>query len=162
MNSNDYLILAGTLHSVFAIASQCTPKAIEISSSSSAKAESQIPYIPGIGVKTDSKSTQSFGSFMPPDYFQDSFATWSKTGLKHLITDEFALFLFQSLTGLKIILISTNTFRNNTSLTIAENILRKIYCIYSDYVMKDPFYSIDMPIRSKIFESKLTDFVQNL
>jgi len=28
-----------------------------------------------------------------------------------------------------------------------EELLRKIYELYSDYVLKNPFYSLDMPIR---------------
>lgn len=79
-----------------------------------------------------------------------------------MVTDEFSMFLFQSLTGIKMILISTNSFRNNTSVSIAENLLRKVYCLYSDYVMKDPFYSMDMPIRSELFEAKLNSLVENL
>ncbi len=31
--------------------------------------------------------------------------------------------------------------------------LRKVYEFYSDYVLKNPFYEIDMPIRIKLFES---------
>lgn len=163
MNSNDYLILAGTLHSVFAIASQLTPKAVQISNKSSQKTETQVPYIPGIGVSTENKMAPlQLGSFMGPDYFQEPFTNWNKSGLRHMITDEFSMFLFQSLTGIKFVLISTNNFRNNTSVSIAENILRKIYCIYSDYVMKDPFYSLDMPIRSELFDSNLKNLIESL
>ena len=28
-----------------------------------------------------------------------------------------------------------------------EELLRKIYELYADYVLKNPFYSLDMPIR---------------
>lgn len=28
-----------------------------------------------------------------------------------------------------------------------EDLLRRIYELYSDYVLKNPFYSLDMPIR---------------
>ena len=28
-----------------------------------------------------------------------------------------------------------------------EDLLAKIYELYSDYVLKNPFYSVDMPIR---------------
>lgn len=162
MNSNDYLILAGTLHSVFAIAGQLTPKAIQLGNKSAQKTEAQVPYIPGIGIPADTKSSQQLGSFMGPDYFQEPFVNWNKSGLRHMVTDEFSMFLFQSLTGIKMILISTNSFRNNTSVSIAENLLRKVYCLYSDYVMKDPFYSMDMPIRSELFEAKLNSLVENL
>ncbi|KAG0668115.1 hypothetical protein C6P41_002924 [Kluyveromyces marxianus] len=79
-----------------------------------------------------------------------------------MVTDDFSMFVFQSLTGLKFVLVSTNNFRSNTSVSIAENLLRKVYCVYSDYVMKDPFYSLDMPIRSELFESKVKELIDNL
>lgn len=31
-----------------------------------------------------------------------------------------------------------------------ETFLKKIYTIYADYVLKNPFYSLDMPIRYDI------------
>ena len=37
-----------------------------------------------------------------------------------------------------------------------EELLRKIYELYADYVLKNPFYSLDMPIRL------VTDFYQDL
>lgn len=163
MNSNDYLIIAGTLHSVFAIATQLTPLAVQINNKAAQNAESDVPYIAGIGVNTESKgSLRQLGSFMGPDYFQESFTNWNKSGLRHMVTDDFSMFVFQSLTGLKFVLVSTNNFRSNTSVSIAENLLRKVYCVYSDYVMKDPFYSLDMPIRSELFESKVKELIDNL
>lgn len=163
MNSNDYLIIAGTLHSVFAIATQLTPLAVQINNKAAQNAESDVPYIAGIGVNTESKGgPRQLGSFMGPDYFQESFTNWNKSGLRHMVTDDFSMFVFQSLTGLKFVLVSTNNFRSNTSVSIAENLLRKVYCVYSDYVMKDPFYSLDMPIRSELFESKVKELIDNL
>ncbi|CDO93811.1 unnamed protein product [Kluyveromyces dobzhanskii CBS 2104] len=162
MNSNDYLILAGTLHSVFAIASQLTPKAVQISNKAEQRADTQVPYIGGIGVSENRVAPTQLGSFMGPDYFQEPFTNWNKSGLRHMVTDEFSMFVFQSLTGIKFVLVSTNNFRNNTSVSIAENILRKVYCIYSDYVMKDPFYSLDMPIRSELFDRNLRSLIESL
>lgn len=36
-----------------------------------------------------------------------------------------------------------------------ENILKRIYEIYADFALKNPFYSLDMPIRCELFESNL-------
>ena len=31
--------------------------------------------------------------------------------------------------------------------TVTDELFRHLYILYSDYVMKDPFYSLDMPIK---------------
>lgn len=36
-----------------------------------------------------------------------------------------------------------------------EILLKKIYELYSDYVLKNPFYSIEMPIRCELFDFNL-------
>lgn len=45
------------------------------------------------------------------------------------------------LTGIKFIIIA------DTKQQKVEELLGKIYELYSDYVLKNPFYSLDMPIR---------------
>lgn len=32
-----------------------------------------------------------------------------------------------------------------------DGILKEIYILYTDYVLKDPFYELEMPIRSELF-----------
>ena len=44
-------------------------------------------------------------------------------------------------TGVKFIVIADNKQHR------VEELLRKIYELYADYVLKNPFYSLDMPIR---------------
>uniref|UniRef100_A0A8C9VF24 Trafficking protein particle complex subunit n=1 Tax=Scleropages formosus TaxID=113540 RepID=A0A8C9VF24_SCLFO len=36
-----------------------------------------------------------------------------------------------------------------------DALLRKIYEIYSDYALKNPFYSLEMPIRCELFDQNL-------
>uniref|UniRef100_A0A4W3HPB4 Trafficking protein particle complex subunit n=1 Tax=Callorhinchus milii TaxID=7868 RepID=A0A4W3HPB4_CALMI len=36
-----------------------------------------------------------------------------------------------------------------------DSLLRKIYEIYSDFALKNPFYSLEMPIRCELFEQNL-------
>lgn len=36
-----------------------------------------------------------------------------------------------------------------------EILLKKIYELYADYVMKNPFYSLEMPIRCELFDQNL-------
>lgn len=163
MKSNDYLILAGTLHGVFAIASQLTPKALKLSSNGTSgntkklETDHTVPYITGLGV-----SQQEMGSFKKPDYFTDGFMSWNKSGLRQLVTDEFSMFVYQTLTGIKFVLISTQQSTSNMAVTIAENLLRKAYCLYSDYVMKNPFYSLEMPVKCELFDTKLSEMVNSL
>jgi hypothetical protein len=43
--------------------------------------------------------------------------------------------------------------------TIAEHILQRIYEAYSDAVMKNPFHTPEMPIRSEGFDSRVTAII---
>lgn len=36
-----------------------------------------------------------------------------------------------------------------------ELLLRKVYELYADYALKNPFYSLEMPIRCEQFETNL-------
>ena len=36
-----------------------------------------------------------------------------------------------------------------------DQLLRKIYELYADYALKNPFYSIDMPIRAEKFDEAI-------
>lgn len=72
----------------------------------------------------------------------------NKTGLRCIKTDTFNIFLHQTVTGLKIILItSSDTIESEIS-----SLQNEIYRLYSDYVMKSPFYNLEMPIRIKWFD----------
>lgn len=274
MNSNDYLILASTLHGVFAIASQLTPTAIQLkanndsnqgsgnttttketdsvrmddysanrvasaastttiastsastatgttmgtgksstapsalgpnigasnilhqhhrhagtvpsirrdgSSTSSYQLNQVTPYIPYVGMPHNNIASGAnhsnttvpvdMGSFKGDDYFKEPFVSWNTSGLRHMSTDQFTMFLYQTMTGLKFVAIKNNQVvgspsANTTdvlgSIHLADNLLRKIYCLYSDYVMKDPFYSLEMPIKSSTFDSKVQSLIKNM
>ena len=43
--------------------------------------------------------------------------------------------------GVKFIVVADNKQQK------VEDLLKKIYELYADYVLKNPFYSLDMPIR---------------
>ncbi|XP_015788555.1 trafficking protein particle complex subunit 4 [Tetranychus urticae] len=73
------------------------------------------------------------------------------SGIEVLETDNFRLNCFQTLTGLKIIVMSdVSSFSPRK-----EVLLRKIYDLYTDYALKNPFYSLDMPIRCELFDTNL-------
>ena len=42
-----------------------------------------------------------------------------------------------------------------------ESLLRYVYELYTDYVLKNPFYEIEMPIRCELFDINLTQAVQS-
>lgn len=71
------------------------------------------------------------------------------SGIEVLEADTFTLHCFQTLTGVKFIVIS------ETGLNGMDILLRKIYELYSDYALKNPFYSLEMPIRCELFDNKL-------
>ncbi|CAG7728219.1 unnamed protein product [Allacma fusca] len=63
------------------------------------------------------------------------------SGIQYLETETFKLHCLQTLTGVKFFLIS------DPKLQGMDVVVRKIYELYSDYVLKNPFYSLDQPIR---------------
>ncbi|SCU95444.1 LANO_0E10374g1_1 [Lachancea nothofagi CBS 11611] len=167
LTSNEYLILAGTLQGVVAIASQIAPKSLQISAKQGAKTGSElgdatqtVPYVGSLG--SSAASAADLGSFLGPDFFNESFTSWNTKGLKHVTTDQNSLFLYQTLTGLKFVAVSTQNTTNAMAVSIAENLLRKAYCLYADYVMKNPFYEPEMPIRCELFDKKLGELVAQL
>ncbi|TYI68795.1 hypothetical protein E1A91_D08G111300v1 [Gossypium mustelinum] len=41
-----------------------------------------------------------------------------------------------------------------------EALLKVVYELYTDYVLKNPFYEMEMPIRFELFDINLTQAVQ--
>lgn len=66
----------------------------------------------------------------------------SCTGIESMETNNFRLNCFQTLTGVKFLVISDLRESSNK-----DALLRKIYELYTDYALKNPFYKLDMPIR---------------
>lgn len=142
LSANDYLVLAGTLHGAHAIASKLKPDG-----SKGTHEESQI---------VNSNILISGKAHLP---------NVNKLGLSNIDTDLFSLYVFQTLTGVKFIIITSPV----TAVSVqagaisalkkqfesASQIYKQCYLYYCDYVMKDPFYSLDMPIKSTMFESKI-------
>lgn len=55
--------------------------------------------------------------------------------------------------GIKFVLLTS------LSETTAESVLQKVYEAYADAVMKNPFYTPEMPIRSDGFDARITSLV---
>jgi trafficking protein particle complex subunit 4 len=75
------------------------------------------------------------------------------TGIERLETDTFVLTSLQALTGVKIVITATADVQDVTQLA------RKVYEIYSDYVMKNPFYELDQPIHLSLFDTNLNGYL---
>jgi hypothetical protein len=70
------------------------------------------------------------------------------TGIRKLSTTKFTIYAKRALTGLELILITDPSFPERS----ANDLLTILYSSYTDFVLKDPFYTIDMPIRSTLFD----------
>ncbi|XP_069598527.1 trafficking protein particle complex subunit 4 [Ranitomeya imitator] len=71
------------------------------------------------------------------------------SGIEMLETDTFKLHCFQTLTGIKFMVLSDPRQAG------IDSLLRKIYELYSDFALKNPFYSLEMPIRCELFDQNL-------
>lgn len=78
------------------------------------------------------------------------------SGLEVLETENFRAQCFATLTGIKFLLF-TDTTQANVDVTI-----RRIYDLYTDYVMKNPFYQLEMPVRCEMFERKLNSYIREI
>ena len=77
------------------------------------------------------------------------------TGIELLETDSFDLRCTQTPTGIKF-------FVTAAPKTLGLDVLlRTVYDIYSDYVMKNPFYEVEMPIRVEAFDTNVAAAIRN-
>ncbi|CAL5189809.1 unnamed protein product [Lathyrus oleraceus] len=76
------------------------------------------------------------------------------SGIELLQADTFDLHCFQSLTGTKFFAVCEPGIQQ------IESLLKFVYELYTDYVLKNPFYEIEMPIRCELFDIILTQSVQ--
>ena len=71
------------------------------------------------------------------------------SGIEVLEADTFRLYCYQTLTGVKFIILAEPT-------QLGVDILSKrVYELYADFALKNPFYSLEMPIRCELFETNL-------
>lgn len=78
----------------------------------------------------------------------------NSSGLEVLEADTFRMQCFQSQTGLKFLVFTDLRQVNITVIT------KKIYSLYADFVMKNPFYQLDMPIRCEAFDANLGSYIR--
>ncbi|KAK6505484.1 hypothetical protein TWF481_007382 [Arthrobotrys musiformis] len=78
----------------------------------------------------------------------------SSSGLEVLESENFVMRCFQTLTGTKFLIFAEPRQQN------LDVVVRRVYELYADYVMKNPFYQIEMPIRSEGFDRHLTSYIK--
>lgn len=76
------------------------------------------------------------------------------SGIEVLESSHFRMQCFQTQTGTKFLLF-TEPHQPNI-----DSMVKKIYELYADYVMKNPFYTVEMPIRCEKFDRGLDGFVK--
>jgi trafficking protein particle complex subunit 4 len=76
------------------------------------------------------------------------------TGIEVVESSHFRLNCFQTQTGTKFLLITEPAQPN------VDVIIKKVYELYADFVMKNPFYTVEMPIRCQKFDLALDSFVK--
>ncbi|GAA94217.1 uncharacterized protein L969DRAFT_86338 [Mixia osmundae IAM 14324] len=74
--------------------------------------------------------------------------TGHSSGVEVVEAEHFKMHCLQTPTGTKFVLISSPSHAS------PESVLRKIYEAYAD-VLKDPFYTAEMPIRSAAFDARV-------
>lgn len=78
------------------------------------------------------------------------------SGIEILEADTFRLHCYQTLTGIKFIVVAEPTQSG------IEILLKRVYELYADYALKNPFYSLEMPIRCELFETNLQNLLGNV
>ncbi|KAF3919548.1 hypothetical protein ABW20_dc0102163 [Dactylellina cionopaga] len=78
----------------------------------------------------------------------------ASSGIEVLESENFVMRCFQTLTGTKFLIFAEPRQPN------LDVVVRRVYELYADYVMKNPFYQIEMPIRSEGFDRHLAAYIK--
>ncbi|KAK0239792.1 related to TRS23-subunit of the transport protein particle (TRAPP) complex of the cis-Golgi [Armillaria ostoyae] len=106
LTSNEYLVLAGTLHGIHAITSRLSPMG-------------------------------------------------SSSGAQVIEGESFKMTILLTATGTKFVLLTSLAELS------AETTLQKVHEAYADAVMKNPFHTPEMPIRSEGFDLRISSLIGN-
>lgn len=77
------------------------------------------------------------------------------SGIQVLEAEGFKLHSFATPTGTKFFVVASSGQQN------CDTLLRFVYDLYADYVMKNPFYEVEMPIHCAKFDQRLETVVQD-
>lgn len=78
------------------------------------------------------------------------------SGIQTMETEKYALTCFQTVTGIKFLLIT------DLRQQFVDSVLKRVYQLFADYVMKSPFYQLDMPIRCTLFDLHLNRYLESV
>ncbi|XP_077162749.1 trafficking protein particle complex subunit 4 isoform X1 [Paroedura picta] len=126
LSSNEKLMLASMFHSLFAIGSQLSPE----------PGSSGIEMLETDTFKLHCYQTLTGRQVGGPGGGQPAVSLPPPTTLLALLGIKFVVLADPRQTGI-------------------DSLLRKIYEIYSDFALKNPFYSLEMPIRCELFDQHL-------
>ncbi|KAG2135218.1 transport protein particle complex subunit [Suillus bovinus] len=104
LTSNEYLVLAGTLHGIHAITSRLSPAG-------------------------------------------------SSSGAQVIEGESFKMTILLTATGTKFVLLTS------LAEATADSVLQRVYEAYADAVMKNPFHTPEMPVRSEGFDTQITSLI---
>ncbi|CAB3978845.1 Trafficking particle complex subunit 4 [Paramuricea clavata] len=71
------------------------------------------------------------------------------SGIQVLETESFKLHCYQTATGVKFLVLT------DPKQGPMDNFLKRFHELYTDYALKNPFYSLEMPIRCELFDTNL-------
>ncbi|EEH39243.2 hypothetical protein PAAG_01705 [Paracoccidioides lutzii Pb01] len=175
LSTNDYLVLAGTFHGIHAITRSLTPRLPTNSTTltstpttttpsntlaaftSSTIMTSQISHTSTTTTAATGGTGGTSSSTTTPTATPNTTIpnpTLPTTGIEVLETEKFRLTCFQTVTGTKFLLFT------DPLMASVDMIMRKIYELYADYVMKNPFYQLEMPVRCEAFDRHVTGWVK--
>ncbi|RYP04179.1 hypothetical protein DL765_010280 [Monosporascus sp. GIB2] len=166
LDTNDYLVLAGTfhgresthadasprpVHSVHAITARLNPLQGRLAAQQQQQqqAAQQQGTAAASGQQGGAAAAAAAAATIPSRAEPPS-------GLEVMETENFRMQCFNTLTGTKFLLF-TDTMQANVDV-----VARRVYDLYADYVMKNPFYQLEMPVRCDAFERKLTSYIREI
>merc|ERR1712226_97427 len=79
-------------------------------------------------------------------------------GIELLETESIHLHCYQTPTGTKFLVESEPMFNSSS---VVQPLMRRIYQLYADFALKDPFYTIEMPIKGAKFEQNIRSAVKD-
>jgi len=78
----------------------------------------------------------------------------SDDGIEEITAGGMILKCFQTRTGLKIVVTAEPKTQS------LDAVLKEIYLLYAECVLKDPFYELDMPIKSELFGNAVDELLE--
>ena len=105
------------------------------------------------------------------------YAAGADDGIEEIRASGMILQCFQTVTGIKFVITvavsdppnhnNNNSNNNNNSIneplvsSTLRDVLKEIYVLYTECVLKDPFYELEMPIRSDLFVQGVDLLIQH-